>query len=44
MMETIKPVTDLAESYEYDENTKTYTFHLRDGVNGMMEKTLRLMM
>ena len=27
-----KPVTDLAESYEYDENTKTYTFHLRDGV------------
>lgn len=27
-----KPVTDLAESYEYDENTKTYTFHLREGV------------
>ncbi|MFR1214892.1 MAG: ABC transporter substrate-binding protein [Acutalibacteraceae bacterium] len=27
-----KPVADLAESYEYDENTKTYTFHLREGV------------
>lgn len=27
-----KPVTDLAESYEYDEESLTYTFHLRQGV------------
>lgn len=27
-----KPVVDLAESYDYDAGTKTYTFHLRDGV------------
>lgn len=27
-----KPVTDLAESYEYDDSSLTYTFHLRDGV------------
>lgn len=26
------PIEDLAESYEYDEATMTYTFHLRDGV------------
>lgn len=25
-------VPDLAESYEFDEGTLTYTFHLRDGV------------
>lgn len=27
-----KPVPDLAESYEFDEATNTYTFKLRDGV------------
>lgn len=27
-----KPVTDLAESYEYDADSFTYTFRLRDGV------------
>lgn len=26
------PVEDLAESYEYDEGSMTYTFHLREGV------------
>ncbi len=26
------PVTDLAEGYEYDEDARKYTFHLRDGV------------
>lgn len=26
------PIEDLAESYEYDEDSMVYTFHLRDGV------------
>lgn len=26
------PIPDLAESYEYDDDSLTYTFHLRDGV------------
>lgn len=34
-------VPGLAESWDYDEDTYTYTFHIRDGINGMMGNHLR---